>query len=271
MSETKGTEWKLLRNMKTIRTSDPKVINGKYLAEDMVKHWTEDFVDEDTKEPISIERNEIIKRRGIKIEADEMSSVLFYLQCGDVDYVCVCNETIRVNRYNPTYHYMYEIVISTTVGKDLYLVHANSIENAIVVLENWLAFYSEYDGEETNYSVVSVKRVNYVSNEQDPDSGEDNDDQEGPEEVDDDNDTFYKAVVKRSWSDVGDKPKSSCHVVIEKAQDVGEAKVLALSFAKDTLELEDYECKYTVVSAQPYKAKAVVPKEYSDVVLNVKS
>lgn len=263
------SKWKFLRDLKKFRSSDPAIINGKWLDEDMVKTWTEDFIDDDTKQIISIERKELIKEKGTQLIGDEMSSVLFYLQCGDVDDVCVCSEQVHVYRFNPVFRYMYEIIISTTTGRYLYLLHANTVENAIVVLENWLAFYSDFD-DGIGYSVVSIKRVNFVSNEVDPFADDDHD---AENEEDDDSapsELYYKAIVKRSWIDfTTNKPKSSCHVVIEKSSDVGQAKVLALDFAKDNFELENVECRYTVVSAQPYKVKAVVPEEYSKELLNI--
>lgn len=44
--------------MKT-RVNDPS-IRGKFLYKNAVKNFTEDFLDEDTGEVVSIERNEIV-------------------------------------------------------------------------------------------------------------------------------------------------------------------------------------------------------------------
>ncbi len=49
---------------------------GRKLAARLLKSWTEDFVDEDTGEVVSIERNEIILERDVILDADNIEQVL---------------------------------------------------------------------------------------------------------------------------------------------------------------------------------------------------
>ncbi|MCF0209518.1 MAG: DNA-directed RNA polymerase subunit beta, partial [Bacteroidaceae bacterium] len=49
---------------------------GKTLAARVLKSWTEDFVDEDTGETVSIERNEVILERGTEITEENMEDIL---------------------------------------------------------------------------------------------------------------------------------------------------------------------------------------------------
>ena len=49
---------------------------GKRLAARVLKSWSEDFVDEDTGEVVSIERNEVIMERETEITADNVSEIL---------------------------------------------------------------------------------------------------------------------------------------------------------------------------------------------------
>jgi DNA-directed RNA polymerase subunit beta len=49
---------------------------GRKLAARVMKRWTEDFVDEDTGEVVSIERNEVILERDVKLDADNIENVL---------------------------------------------------------------------------------------------------------------------------------------------------------------------------------------------------
>lgn len=46
------------------KTSDIRRIIGKYLAANVLRTWNEDFVDDDTGEVVTIERNEILFERG---------------------------------------------------------------------------------------------------------------------------------------------------------------------------------------------------------------
>lgn len=45
------------------KTSDIRRIIGKYLAANVLRTWNEDFVDDDTGEVVTIERNEILLDR----------------------------------------------------------------------------------------------------------------------------------------------------------------------------------------------------------------
>lgn len=46
------------------KTSDIRRIIGKYLAANVLRTWNEDFVDDDTGEVVTIERNEICLSAG---------------------------------------------------------------------------------------------------------------------------------------------------------------------------------------------------------------
>jgi DNA-directed RNA polymerase subunit beta len=53
-----------------------KTIVGRKLAARVLKTWIEDFVDEDTGEVVSIERNEVILERETEIEAEHLDAIL---------------------------------------------------------------------------------------------------------------------------------------------------------------------------------------------------
>ena len=57
MIETRKTETRYV-------TSDPKKMLNMYLAKRVLKTWEESFIDEDTGETVTIERNEILFDRG---------------------------------------------------------------------------------------------------------------------------------------------------------------------------------------------------------------
>ena len=52
---------------------------GRKLAARVLRSWTEDFVDEDTGEVVTIERNEIILERDIVLDEDNIELILFTL------------------------------------------------------------------------------------------------------------------------------------------------------------------------------------------------
>lgn len=74
------------------KTSDIRRIIGKYLATNVLRTWNEDFVDDDTGEVVTIERNEILFERGKYIDNDLATEINFYLQSEDVKEVEVSNQ-----------------------------------------------------------------------------------------------------------------------------------------------------------------------------------
>ena len=65
----------LAEEVKVNKTNLKKVL-GKRLAARVLKSWNEDFVDEDTGEVVSIERNEVIMERETEITEDNMMEIL---------------------------------------------------------------------------------------------------------------------------------------------------------------------------------------------------
>ena len=59
-----------------VSKSGLKKILGRKLAARVLKSWHEDFVDEDTGEVVSIERNEIVLDRDIVLEKDHIDEII---------------------------------------------------------------------------------------------------------------------------------------------------------------------------------------------------
>ncbi len=53
-----------------------KAAIGRKLAARVLKSWNEDFVDEDTGEVVSIERNEVIMERETELTADNIEEIV---------------------------------------------------------------------------------------------------------------------------------------------------------------------------------------------------
>ena len=77
-------EWLLPEQIEIIETSDPKVMLEKWLAEPVLRKWTEDFVDESTGELVSVERTEPIITTGTYCSQDIVQLITFHLQAGDI-------------------------------------------------------------------------------------------------------------------------------------------------------------------------------------------
>lgn len=76
-------------------TLDPHRMVGKSLVDAICKNWNETFVDEDTKEEVTIERSEILVKRGV-VTKEVASSIQFYIDSGDI------TEPVKISNINRT-------------------------------------------------------------------------------------------------------------------------------------------------------------------------
>ena len=82
---------------------------GYYLAEDLTKTWQEDFTDGDTGEVVTINRQEMIKRRGELITPELASSLNFFIQAGDIETIRVSDQRRQATEYNNSGYRIAEI------------------------------------------------------------------------------------------------------------------------------------------------------------------
>lgn len=109
-----------------------KNVRGKYLSKNALKTWQEDFVDEDTGEVVSIERNEVIVRRGALLD-DLTISLLTENGITDIEV----SEVKRLGSWDNSRR-KYEVVASvprqfcgkTKKVKEMYLTHEYSAAEA---------------------------------------------------------------------------------------------------------------------------------------------
>lgn len=258
--ENLNNEWKTLADVQAFRTNDPQKMRGMYLAAPMVKSWTEDFIGEDTNETVSIERNEIIKPRGIKLTDHEISSVMFSIQAEEVEDVLVCAANITGQRFISGRMVPCEVSIFNNMEKKTYLVRANSVESAIECLRNYAPLYLELKGD---YSVIGAKNVAYTIVEDDNEAVEQNPD----EEISFAEFNYYK-VNARLYEYNEDKQKmdKTNYTIIIKAQDVSEAKNRSMAWMKDVCseELEDPQNSVVILKANPYATAGIVPLSYCE-------
>lgn len=85
MIETRKTEIRYV-------TSDPKKMLNMYLAKRVLKTWEESFIDEDTGETVTIERNEILFDRGTLIDQDTLAKIRFSMEADGIKEVEVSNQ-----------------------------------------------------------------------------------------------------------------------------------------------------------------------------------
>ena len=266
MNENK--EWKRPQDVVTFRTSDPKEMLGKYLPKPVLKTWTEDFLDEDTGETVSIERNEVIMQAGGEITQDKLQQLLFAIQAGDIKDVEVCDEDVQpMSVQTANYLIPYSLELERwgmTIVKDHYVCYAQDINQAIRIATEFGQMYRGFSGD------VKVNRVVRMDARLVPDNHQciPEDDRKPADERKD----YFKVQVRREYIE-NMKLKHYDTYYIVHAKDVGEAKerialLLEIMKAEDEQkngkQPEDPDSRTTIRKALPFEVDCIVPRVFSE-------
>lgn len=131
MIETRKTEQRYV-------TSDPKKMLNMYLSKRVLKTWTEDFIDEDTGETVSIERNEVLFERGTLIDQDILAQIRFSMEADGIKEVEVSNQKRMAfeNENKSLFPYLAQAQIDDKKYK--FLLYATGLENVIAILKDYI-------------------------------------------------------------------------------------------------------------------------------------
>jgi DNA-directed RNA polymerase subunit beta len=125
----------LAEEVKVSKTGLKKVM-GRKLAARVLKSWVEDFVDEDTGEVVSIERNEVVLDRDTMLEKDHIEEILD----ADVATILLHKEDIESSEYS---------IIHNTLQKDPTNSEKEAVEHIYRQLRN-----AEPPDEETARGII---------------------------------------------------------------------------------------------------------------------
>lgn len=155
------TEYKFPADINVIETSERKEMLGKYLYEPAVKKWTEDFLDDNTKELVSVERTEIIMQRGTYIDQDVLQQLTFSIQANEIEKVKVCNE-VMIKRETAAKN-AYEVAMTGSAGGSarVWVGACHTPEEAVEIVSDWCAFYCP----ETIYGQFMISDATISSHE----------------------------------------------------------------------------------------------------------
>lgn len=131
MIETRKTEIRYV-------TSDPKKMLNMYLAKRVLKTWEESFIDEDTGETVTIERNKILFDRGTLIDQDILAKIRFSMEADGIREVEVSNQN-RLAFENEN-NVLYPHIAQAEIGgkKSKFLLYATGLENACLILKDYI-------------------------------------------------------------------------------------------------------------------------------------
>lgn len=249
-------QWKRPQDIVTFRTSEPKIMRGMYLAEAVKRNYTEDFVDEEDGSIHTIGRSEMIMSRGELLNAESISTIMFHIQAGDITDVLVTESNVGAERYICPSQDPYEVFIRNGVKKKLYLVRAQSVEQAIQIASDYAMMYLDLKGW---FSICKVNTAAYCIIEEDAECIP-----QGDEDIKTSESEYYNVTVQlRLYDSNLDLEKTDLDYII-KAHDVGQAKERVSLYVEEHCSqlLENPNNTFVVKKAKPYDTAGVVPGSY---------
>nr|DAM03146.1 MAG TPA: hypothetical protein [Caudoviricetes sp.] len=257
-------------------TSEPKEMLNQFIAKRVLKTWKEDFVDEDTDEVTTIERNEVLFERSIFIDQDVLAQIKFYMSAGDIKEIEVSNQKRAAFHIESTYMHPYTAQADIAGKNKKFLFYSNTFDNALALLKDYIELnYRE------GFMITGIKEFNSCIiltdtlkkfrsdlpfEEWDSVDPDDEDDEESPE-----NKKFYKIECKIQY----EEDLSLTQLFVVHTFNVDRAMFLINKFLKDQEETKKQEAiehgreyhsaeYHTMIeTASPLNAGCFIPKEFS--------
>ena len=119
-----------------VTTRDLKQMLNKYLVHNLFRKWTENFMDQDTGEVVSIEKNELILEAGTYLGKEECSNINFYMQEGSITEVEVSNQKRMAfeNDRDALVPYIAQVMLDK---KKKFLLKAQNIDQAREIVKDY--------------------------------------------------------------------------------------------------------------------------------------
>lgn len=137
-------------------TNDPAKMLGKWIARRALKTWYEDYKDEDTGEKVSIERNEILLERGTYISQEVLCTIKFLMEEGSLKEVEVSNQNRQGMLLENRSFLPYKGVAKIDGKRKTFLLYANSVANALVIMVDYIELH--YKG---GFEITDIKEMEY--------------------------------------------------------------------------------------------------------------
>lgn len=137
-------------------TDDPEKMLGKWVARRVLKTWTEDFIDDSTGKTVTVERNEVLLERGTYISQDVLSSIRFMMLDGSLKDVEVSNQNRQAVMLENRSMFPYKAVAKIDGKRKSFLLYANSIATALVILVDYIEL--NYKG---GFEITDIKEMEY--------------------------------------------------------------------------------------------------------------
>lgn len=269
------------KNEERYFTSDPRLMLNKYLAQRVCKAWVEDFVDEDTCEVVSIERNELLFQKGTLIDQDILAQIRFSYEAGEIKGdIEVSNQKRLAVELANDYLRPYIAQANIDSKKVKFLFYATGVDSAILLLKDYielnftsgfiLTMVKEFDSCVILADSLKEKKVDTLPidfEENDPDDVPDVSEEDEPKNTDR---KFYQMEMKILFDD---EERSAMFIV--HTYNVDRATMLITSYLKKKQDEHEREARekgnpfekkeiHTMIEvAKPISIGRFIPREFS--------
>ena len=141
MEEKKEEKWMMPEDIKVTETNKPEEMLFRYLAENAVKTWTENFIDQDTGEKVPVERHEVIFDRGTYIDESLLPKIMFSIQSEELKTVKVCENKPLVKRDNMNVRRYIVKLADASHNCNVYTTRAKTPEDAAQMVCDYYTIY----------------------------------------------------------------------------------------------------------------------------------
>lgn len=254
-------------------TDQPAAMVGYYLAEPLTRTWTEEFIDSDTGEVLSIERKEIIMRRGELVTPHQAESIDFYMHTGDIPKsVKLTDQRRQAEEYNTSSLKPYKVTASINSKRHKFILEAQTVELAMEVARDWIEL--NYNGDFTIVGVTALSNVILLNSniERFKADGE-TEEVSGTGESDGETTRYYMADAEVTINYLEDEPSEHNFTFIVKTLDVDTAKAAATAWISAKVRKNHNETadgkeiasvKTTLTAAKPFACAALINRAFCE-------
>ena len=259
------------KDAQVFTVTDPAEAIGYYLAEDLTRTWQEDYIDGDTGKVVTINCQEIIKNRGELVTADLASSLIFFIQSGEVTEIKVSDQRRQAVEYNNARLKPYKVTALINSKRHQFILEAQTVELAMEVARDWIEL--NYYGNFTIIGISGLTNVVLLNSTLERFNDETGEQEEisGSGEADGETTRYYKADAEVKITYFGEEePRDVKFTFIVKTLNVDTAKAAATAWIaakmKDNND-PDHEIsgvKATLTAATPFSCTALINRAFCE-------
>ena len=263
-----------------------KEMFGKYVAENVIKTWYEDFVDTTTGETRKVERHDILFTRGTKIDEKNTDSVEFYLQTHDIEGIYVSDQCRQSKERESSVLKVYKAKVEIGSKKFVYVCQATNIDMAKAIVADYIELTETLDfkffsvGEMDCGTILNRDKGEFIKLKEGAkeESLFEEGEGEAPEEKKEEEkktvsyydiklDTTLRTIAKTAGEK--DVVLTSTHYFLVESDDADEAKEKCIEWLRLYNNENTVVESATTLEANPFKCKKVIDREFVDTYLEL--